>query len=139
VKRDLRYEVVYPHPIEKVWRIVTDSDAIAEWLMPNDFEPRVGHKFQFRTKPRPGFDGVVHCEVLEVAPPHRVAYTWRGGGIDTVVTITLSPRGNDTKLVLEHSGFSGARALFVSAMLAPGWKKILHTKIATLLEKGENR
>lgn len=30
----------------------------------NDFEPRIGHRFQFRTEPAPGFDGVVNCEVL---------------------------------------------------------------------------
>lgn len=135
MKRDLHYEVVYPHPIEKVWRVVTDSDAMSEWLMPNDFEPRVGHRFQFRTKPAPGFDGVVHCEVLEVEEPERVAFTWRGGGIDTVVTIALSPQGSATKLVLEQTGFEGARGLFVSAILGPGWKKMVEKKIPALLDK----
>jgi len=37
---------------------------MADWLMPNDFQPRLGHKFQFRTKPAPGFDGIVNCEVV---------------------------------------------------------------------------
>jgi len=43
MKRDLRFEAVYDHPIERVWRAITDSQAIAQWLMKNDFEPRVGH------------------------------------------------------------------------------------------------
>lgn len=79
----IRRELVFPQSREDVWRALTDSAALAEWLMPNDFEPRVGHRFTFRTQPNPqaGFDGIVHCEVLECAPPSRLAYTWAGGGI----------------------------------------------------------
>ena len=64
-----------PHPPEKVWRALTDSAVLASWLMPNDFQPRIGHRFTFRTEPVPthGFDGIVHCEVLELVPPG-----WRG-------------------------------------------------------------
>ena len=29
------------------------------WLMDNDFEPVVGHRFTFRTEPTRGFDGIV--------------------------------------------------------------------------------
>ncbi len=47
VERDL------PHPPEKVWRALTQSALIEDWLMPNDFEPRVGHKFNFRATPMP--------------------------------------------------------------------------------------
>jgi uncharacterized protein YndB with AHSA1/START domain len=64
-------EVFYPHPREQVWSALTDPKALGLWLMPNDFEPRVGHEFTFRTEPGPGWDGVVHCRVLEVDPPVR--------------------------------------------------------------------
>jgi uncharacterized protein YndB with AHSA1/START domain len=40
------HEVHYAHPIETVWEVVTDPDAIAAWLMPNDFAPVVGHRFR---------------------------------------------------------------------------------------------
>jgi len=131
--RNLRYEVVYPQPLEKVWRVLTDSEAMAAWLMPNDFAPRVGHRFQFRTKPAPGFDGIVNCEVLELDAPHRVSYSWRGGGIDTVVTFTLAPERDGTKLVLEHAGFRGARPFFVSLILGAGWKKIIKLNIPNVM------
>ena len=52
MKRDIRSDTVYPHSLERVWRALTD------------FQPRLGHKFQFRTKPAPGFDGIVNCEVV---------------------------------------------------------------------------
>jgi uncharacterized protein YndB with AHSA1/START domain len=91
MKRDLRFEQTYPYPVERVWEAITDSAAMSDWLMPNDFVPRIGHKFRFQTKPARGFDGIVHCEVIALDPPRRLAFTWKGGGIDTVVTFTLEP------------------------------------------------
>src|SRR5947208_1487503 len=65
---DIIREAVYPHPPERVWQALTDPAALAAWLMPNDFKPQVGHKFQFRVpKPPRGWRGIVDCEVLVVA------------------------------------------------------------------------
>jgi uncharacterized protein YndB with AHSA1/START domain len=64
MRRDVILERVYPHPPQAVWKALTDPKALSVWLMENDFQPRVGHRFRFRTKPRPGFDG---------AEPHK----WR--------------------------------------------------------------
>ena len=89
MKRDLRFEQIYPYPPDRVWEAITDPEAMADWLMPNNFVPQIGHQFQFRTKPAPGFDGIVNCEVIAIERPHVLAFTWKGGGIDTVVTFTL--------------------------------------------------
>jgi hypothetical protein len=59
VTRAVHVETTYDQPPELVWAALTTSEAIAVWLMPNDFELRVGHRFQFKTKPAPGFDGIV--------------------------------------------------------------------------------
>lgn len=125
MKRDLTFNEVYPYPIERVWRALTDSNAITDWLMPNDFKPELGHKFQFHTKPAPGFDGTVNCEVIELTPPTRLAFSWQGGGIDTVATFTLTTVPEGTHLRLDHTGFSGLRGMMVSSILGGGWKKIL--------------
>jgi uncharacterized protein YndB with AHSA1/START domain len=133
--RDLHFEFVYPHSPQRVWRALTDSAAIAKWLMPNDFQPVVGHKFQFRTKPRPGFDGIVNCEVLELEPPRKLAYSWKGGGMETVVSYTLEAVPEGTRLHFDHTGFRGLRGLLVSKMLASGWKsKILARNLPAVLE-----
>ena len=60
MSESIRREIVFPQSREVVWRALTDSAALAGWLMPNDFEPRVGHRFTFRTQPNPqaGFDGI---------------------------------------------------------------------------------
>ena len=79
MKRDIKLEAFYPFPRERVWRAITSAEALGRWLMPNDFEPKAGHKFNFRTKPAPGFDGIVHCEVLEIVEPHKLSISWKGG------------------------------------------------------------
>ena len=48
----------YPYPPERVWAALTSSEALAAWLMPNDFVPEVGHGFTLRTKPAPSFHGL---------------------------------------------------------------------------------
>ena len=52
--RTVRKEVFLPHPPEDVWLALTDPQALAEWLMPNNFEPVAGHKFRFHVDPMPG-------------------------------------------------------------------------------------
>jgi uncharacterized protein YndB with AHSA1/START domain len=44
-------ERLLPYPPDKVWRALTQSAMLAEWLMPNDFKPEVGHRFAFRSQP----------------------------------------------------------------------------------------
>lgn len=103
-------------PINRVWQALTDSATLSEWMMfkTNDFEPVVGHAFQFRDAP--GYDGVIDCKVTEVDEPNRLSYTWETAGQDnlphaTVVTWTLAEAdGGVTQLHLEQSGFqSGAK------------------------------
>jgi uncharacterized protein YndB with AHSA1/START domain len=124
VNRDLSFEYVYPFAVEDVWWALTDAAALSDWLMPNDIRPVLGHRFHFRTEPAPGFDGIVSCEVLRVEVPRVLSYSWRGGGIDTVVTVTLTPTANGTQLLLEHTGFEGLRAMLVSVILGRGWKSV---------------
>lgn len=114
----------YPFPPELVWRALTEPEVLASWLMPNDIEPVVGHRFQFRTKPAPGFDGIVHCEVLEADAPRRLVYSWGGGPTKarpTRVEWTLERVEGGTRLVLEHSGFHGMSGYFLRSMLGRGW------------------
>jgi uncharacterized protein YndB with AHSA1/START domain len=94
-----------PHPLEKIWRALTQGPLIAEWLMTNDFQPIVGHRFQFRNTPAPGWNGIIDSEVLLVEPYTRLAYGWTSMGLETVVTWTLTPTANGTLLRMEQSGF----------------------------------
>ena len=49
--RSIVVEREMPHPPEKIWRALTQGPLIEEWLMKNDFQPVVGHRFNFRATP----------------------------------------------------------------------------------------
>lgn len=135
----IAHEVVYPHPIERVWRALTDPAALGVWLMPNDFAPHVGHRFTFQTTPENQWNGVVECEVAEIIEPTLLAYTWRGGNLPTtLVTFTLMAVPDGTRLRLTHNGFAsgGPVALTIRDLLAKGWgSKVLREKLPTLLDR----
>src|SRR3984885_14554265 len=94
VERDL------PHPPEKIWRALTQNPLIEEWLMKNDFQPVVGHRFNLRAD-----WGAVDCQVLAVEPNRMLSYTWTAYGLESVVTWTLTPTSTGTHLRMEQSGF----------------------------------
>ena len=56
--RSIIIEREMPHPPEKVWRALTQDVLIEEWLMKNDFQPVVSHRFNFRATPRPHWNGI---------------------------------------------------------------------------------
>lgn len=135
MKADIDLTVTYRHPIDRVWAALTSSEALAAWLMPNDFEPVAGHRFTFRTSPAPGFDGIVRCQVLELDPPRRIAWSQAGGNIDTIVTFTLEPAGEQqTRLRMHQVGFHGLGAQITRRILASGWPGILRERLADWLD-----
>lgn len=114
VERDI------PHPPEKVWRALTQPHLITEWLMKNDFEPRVDHRFTFRED-----WGTVDCKVLTVEANKTLAYTWGAFGLESVVTWTLTPSNTGTHLRMEHAGFRlpEQRQAYQGAKL--GWQRFI--------------
>ena len=129
--KTIQREILFPQPREQVWRALTDSTALAEWMFPNDFVPRVGHHFAFQVPPNPkmNFDGlVVRCEVLECEPPSRLAFSWSAGGlVDTRVSFRLEPDGVGTHVLFEHSGFDVSQPWVEQALRGAefGWAKML--------------
>jgi uncharacterized protein YndB with AHSA1/START domain len=113
-----------PHPQEKVWRALTEGHLIEEWLMKNDFQPVVGHRFQFRANPVPGWNGVVNGQVLLVDPISRLSYGWGALGLESVVAWTLTPTPAGTHVRMEQSGFpSQESASYKGAKY--GWKSFI--------------
>ena len=89
-----------PYPPEKIWRALTQPQLIEEWLMKNDFEPVVDHRFSFRAD-----WGAVDCQVMAVEPNKTLSYTWAAYGLDSVVTWILTPTSTGTHLRMEQTGF----------------------------------
>lgn len=131
----IRRELRFPQARESVWRALTSSAALAEWMYPNDFEPRVGHRFTFRVPPKPGLEGglVVRCEVVTCVPPRELSFTWVVGDfLDTRVSYRLEVDGSGTRVVFEHAGFE-QKAAFNGAEY--GWT-MMHGQLAQTLERG---
>jgi uncharacterized protein YndB with AHSA1/START domain len=138
MERALRFEVTYPHSPAKVWKVLTTREHLAAWLMANDFEPRVGHKFRFTAKPMGGWDGIVDCTVLELVPERKLAITWTSNMIDTKVTFLLEPEGAGTRLTLLHTGFRGMKGVMISYILGSGWKGMVNRGIPALVARLEH-
>jgi len=126
---------VFPHAPETIWKTLTNGEMMGLWLMaPTGFEPVKGKRFTYQTTAAGAWDGVIHCEVLEVIPNERLAYSWKGGHeanagygsrLDTVVTFTLSKAESGTRLRLVHSGFVMPENEMAFTTMGGGWKKVV--------------
>ena len=133
--QDIVVEEVLPHAPETIWRTLTTGELIGRWLMkPTGFKAVKGTRFSFQTTPAGAWDGVIHCEVLDVAGNERLSYSWRGGHegnaqygsrLDTVVTWTLANVDGGTRLRLVHSGFVTPKNDGAFRNMSEGWKKVV--------------
>ena len=135
--RTLVIEREMPHPPEKIWRALTQSSLIEEWLMKNDFKPEVGHHFNLRGE----WGGVLDCEVLALEPNRTLSYTWNFAhddaayNLQSVVTFTLTPTSAGTHLRMEQSGFGPQQKQAYGGAHA-GWQKFL-SNLDQLLGKAD--
>ena len=142
--RTIKHKFFFPHPMEMVWEYLTKPELMEQWLMKNNFQPIVGHDFQFKTGPIPSldFDGIFHCKVLEIVPFEKLSYSWRsgpGGGeitLDSVVVWKLEPSDKGTEVFLEHSGFEKEENLSLFNGLNNGWLEKFQN-IANLLNAAQ--
>ncbi|MDM9559332.1 MULTISPECIES: SRPBCC family protein [Bordetella] len=124
--RSVVVEREFPHPPEKIWRALTQPHLIAEWLMKNDFQAVVGHRFHLNGD----WGGTLDCEVLAVEPPATLSYTWNFPNEDpaynlrSVVTFTLAPTAAGTRLRVEQSGFGPDQKQAYGGARA-GWPQFL--------------
>ena len=126
---------VFPHAPDIIWKTLTSGELIGRWLMvPNGFAATPGQRFTFQTTPGGAWDGVIHCQVLEVVPNQRLSYAWQGGHeantgygapLDSVVTWTLSREAGGTRLCLVHAGFVSPRNDSAFNTMRDGWSKVV--------------
>ena len=136
--KDIVVDEVFPHAPETIWKALTTGELIARWIemTPIGFEPVKGKPFTFQTRGAGAWDGVIHCQVLEVAPNERFAFAWKGGHaanlgygspLDTVVTFILSKVENGTRLRVVHSGFVLPKNDTAFKNMGEGWKKVVRS------------
>ena len=131
------------HAPEKVWRALTTPSLMSQWLMENNFEAVVGHRFSMKGIPVPavGFTGLVDSEVLVVDPPHVLSISGQdgvnGNALRSTVTWTLVPQGAGTRLFLRHEGFdaSDPSQAIAHRIMGGGWRSQVLTRLVTVLEE----
>jgi uncharacterized protein YndB with AHSA1/START domain len=118
--QEIVVDEVFPHRPELVWKILTTPELMGRWLgmTPSGFEAVTGRRFTYQTTAAGSWDGVIHCQVLEVIPYERLVYEWRGGDDANV--------GYGSRLdTLVHSGFVTPRNDSALENMSKGWPKVI--------------
>jgi uncharacterized protein YndB with AHSA1/START domain len=133
----IRVDQFLAHPPAKVWQALTDPKLLAQWLMPNAFLPIIGHRFRFTATPGANFDGIVHCQVLELRPPQLLRISWSGDDeLDSEVVWRLEREGTGTRLFINQTGFDPADPKQQSARrtMDGGWRTRLINRLVACLD-----
>lgn len=108
MKFRIEFERTFPHPVTDVWRALTDSRALGEWLMENDFVAEPGRDFRMWCKAEDGTTDVYLCSVLALEPPRRMRWSWvledRLEEGRTIVEFLLEEAPTGTRLTIRHTG-----------------------------------
>jgi uncharacterized protein YndB with AHSA1/START domain len=91
----LRFERMLPHPVDAVWRAVTEPDELAYWFptaVEVDLRPGGRMSFTFPGDEYPPLQG----EVIEFDPPRRFVFTWG----DDQLSFELEPGADGVSCVL---------------------------------------
>ena len=112
---------LFPHPISKIWKAISDGAQISSWFIQADFKPEVGYQYTFTHEKT-----VIKGEVITAKPVTTLVYTWRIEGTEVVTTVSwkLEESGSGTLLTLEHSGISkypGESAVMMFNNFDGGW------------------
>jgi uncharacterized protein YndB with AHSA1/START domain len=86
------------HPVEKVWRAITDPARLSHWFPADmDMDFRLGGRirFSFREGEAPDGEGTIS----ELDPPRVFAYTWDG----EVLRFELRPEDSGCLLMFSHT------------------------------------
>lgn len=105
---------------ERVFAAWTQREQYSQWMCkvaPTskvdcvEFDARPGGRFAVNNISPTGAIHQVRGEFKEVIPPQRIVFSWQWQGptsrmdVDTLVTVEFFERGDQTELVLTHTGF----------------------------------
>lgn len=119
----LRFARTLAHPIEVVWRAITDNEELAHWFPAEIHGAREpGAELSFLMPPEPGQvpadsaerGGAMPGRMTAFDPPRTLEYTW----MEDTLRFELTADGASTRLVFTHTFADEGRA----ARDASGWE-----------------
>ena len=141
----VRFERVFPGPIERVWSYLTDSEKRGKWLASGEMELRVGGRvdlffhhadLSFEKTPPAKFKQIEDgfrssATVTRYEPPRLLGITWFES-VDQEVTFELFPQDGNVRFVLTHHRIGKADDM---ANFSSGW----HAHLAMLADQLNGR
>ena len=124
----LRVERLFTQAPGRVWRALTQPELLARWWVAGDIAATVGHRFTLDM----GRWGPVACQVIEVEPERRLAFTFGAW----TLTFTLLAEGHGTRLILEQSGIdlNTPQGRFAFENMERGWREEVLPRLSALLD-----
>jgi len=106
---------------EKVWRALTQPEALKQWMGPSDAftvpiadaDVRVGGRYHIVMKSPDGEEHDVSGVYREVIRNRKLVFTWAWKSTperESLVTLELSAAGGGTEFSLKHERFADAEA-----------------------------
>ena len=150
--RSFEHEAEYAHPLESVWRALTEPGLMGLWIMnfdqdegemTTDFRPVVGAAYRMDARRGRGWRGYVVGNVLEVLPKKRLVYTWAHSPYQDAnpacIEFTLEPTPKGTRVRMVQTGFPGVKGWFVLQGAQMGWKRMLRSGLPAVLARAAPR
>ena len=99
----VRFERLLLGPVERTWRVLTETSLLPGWYGEGHIEARIGGTIML-------MDGHIRGTVTQCLPPLRLTYSWNvfnpGDEVspypESYLTLELKPAGGDTALTLTH-------------------------------------
>jgi uncharacterized protein YndB with AHSA1/START domain len=134
-------ERTFNAPVARVWKALTDADEMRVWYFDlKEFKPEVGFEFEFTVQ----HEGTKYhhlCEITDVIPQKKIAYTWRYAGEEgnSLVTFELFADGGKTRLKLTHEGLETFPKLpaYAKTNFEKGWTEIIGSSLKQYVEESK--
>jgi activator of HSP90 ATPase len=99
----LHQEVGFKASPQRIYEALSDSKQFAAFTgMPAEIDTNVGGAFST-------FGGLIVGRNIEMIPTQRIVQAWRPShwdpGVYSIVKFELKPKGSETMIVLDHTGF----------------------------------
>jgi len=133
---------------QRIFAAFSDARLVTRWLSPSpditltllDFDFRVGGTYRFAYHLPEGSTVVVGGVYRSIEPPSLIVFTWiieppdAHAGIESEVTVTITPTGDGAELLIRHARLTRANAI---QRHAEGWRGALE-QMAELLQSNED-
>jgi uncharacterized protein YndB with AHSA1/START domain len=132
-------ERTFNAPIHRVWRAITDKNAMKEWFFELvEFIPEVGFEFRFWGG-TPERQYLHICKITDIEVGRKLAYTWRYDGVEGIskLVFELHAEGNKTLVKLTHEGlesFPHDNPDLAAKNFAEGWTYLMDKSLKEFLE-----